>query len=56
MRIRPSLMQYENITQFNDGEFKCLMGVSRPLFLNMVSALQQTELAKENLVGLILCI
>ncbi|MCR6569908.1 IS5/IS1182 family transposase, partial [Acinetobacter baumannii] len=26
-------MKYENLTKFNDGEFKRLVGVPRPLFL-----------------------
>jgi hypothetical protein len=26
-------MKYENLTRFNDGEFKRLVGVPRPLFL-----------------------
>ena len=31
----------------NDGEFKRLVGVPRPLFLKMVSVLQHAELAKK---------
>ena len=38
-------MKYENLTRFNDGEFKRLVGVPRPLFLKMVSVLQHAELA-----------
>ncbi len=40
-------MKYENLTRFNDGEFKRLVGVPRPLFLKMVSVLQHAELAKK---------
>ena len=40
-------MKYENLTRFNDGEFKRLVGVPHPLFLKMVSVLQQAELAKK---------
>ena len=40
-------MKYENLTRFNDGEFKRLVGVPRPLFLKMISVLQQAELAKK---------
>ncbi len=40
-------MKYENLTRFNDGEFKRLVGIPRPLFLKMVSVLQHAELAKK---------
>lgn len=40
-------MKYENLTRFNDGEFKRLVGVPRPLFLKMVSVLQHAELSKK---------
>ena len=40
-------MKYENLTRFNDGEFKRLVGVPRLLFLKMISVLQQAELAKK---------
>ena len=40
-------MKYENLTRFNDEEFKRLVGVPRPLFLKMVSVLQHAELAKK---------
>ncbi|MDN8294657.1 IS5 family transposase [Acinetobacter baumannii] len=40
-------MKYENLTKFNDGEFKRLVGVPRPLFLKMVSVVQHAELAKK---------
>lgn len=42
-------MKYENLTRFNDGEFKRLVGVPRPLFLKMVSVLQHAELAKKKI-------
>ncbi len=36
-------MQYENLTRFNDEQFKRLVGVSGPLLL------QQIELAKKKI-------
>lgn len=36
-------MQYENLTRFNDEQFKRLVGVSGPLLL------QQVELAKKKI-------
>lgn len=40
-------MKYENLTRFNDVEFKWLVGVPGPLFLKMVSVLQHAELTKK---------
>ncbi len=40
-------MRYENLTRFNDKEFKRLVGVPRPLFAQMVTILQEAERAKK---------
>ena len=40
-------MRYENLTRFNDKEFKRLVGVPRPLFVQMVTILQEAERAKK---------
>lgn len=40
-------MKYENLTRFDDAEFKRLVGVSRTLFSKMISILEDAELAKK---------
>lgn len=40
-------MRYENLTRFNDAEFKRLVGVPRPLFEQMVVILQEAERSKK---------
>ena len=40
-------MRYENLTRFNDKEFKRLVGVPRPLFAQMITILQEAERSKK---------
>ncbi|WAU72335.1 IS5 family transposase [Acinetobacter sp. TR11] len=40
-------MRYENLTRFNDEEFKRLVGVHRPLFSKMMTILENSERAKK---------
>ncbi len=40
-------MKYENLTRFDDLEFKRLVGVPRPLFSKMLSILEEAERAKK---------
>lgn len=40
-------MRYENLTRFNDTEFKRLVRVRRPLFAKMVAILQEAEPSKK---------
>ncbi|HQB65986.1 MAG TPA: transposase family protein, partial [Fibrobacteraceae bacterium] len=40
-------MRYENLTGFNDKEFKRLVGVPRPLFAQMITILQEAERSKK---------
>lgn len=40
-------MKYENLTRFDDAEFKRLVGVPRHLFSKMISILQDAERAKK---------
>ena len=40
-------MKYENLTRFDDVEFKRLVGVTRPLFSKILIILKQSESAKK---------
>ncbi|WP_373868513.1 IS5 family transposase [Acinetobacter bereziniae] len=40
-------MKYENLTKFDDIEFKRLVGVTRPLFSKMILVLQEAECLKK---------
>ncbi len=40
-------MKYENLTKFDDIEFKRLVGVIRPLFSKMILVLQEAERLKK---------
>ena len=40
-------MKYENLTRFDDVEFKRLVGVPRPLFSKMLIVLEDAERAKK---------
>ncbi len=40
-------MKYENLTKFDDIEFKRLVGVTRPLFSKMILVLEEAERLKK---------
>ena len=42
-------MKYENLTRFDDVEFKHLVGVPRPLFSKMLIVLEDAERAKKKI-------
>ena len=42
-------MKYENLTRFDDVEFKRLVGVLRPLFSKMLIVLEDAERAKKKI-------